>query len=191
MTKLERGINDLSALVRVKDYSPTVYVDLKYATDDNFMGQRIYDFNEAWLRRGTALRLAKAQELLLEQGYSLKIWDAWRPLAAQFRMWEVYPVSGYVANPTGGGSSRHNRGSAVDVTLVTADGKDLPMPTPFDDFAAKPNRDYGKYAPEAAANARRMEAAMTAAGFLPYDGEWWHFNDCDPYPVAPEELLPQ
>ena len=181
---------DLSALVRVKDYAPTVFVDLKYATDDNFMGQKIYDFDEACLRRGTALRLAEAQRALLEQGYSLKIWDAWRPLAAQFKMWEVYPVSGYVANPTNGGSSKHNRGSAVDVTLVTADGEDLPMPTAFDEFAAQPNRDYGKYDPEAAANARRMEAAMVAAGFDAYHGEWWHFNDCDPYPVAPEDLLP-
>ena len=182
--------SDLSALVRVTDYAPSVYVELKYATDDNFMGQKIYDFNEAYLRRGTALRLAKAQQLLSARGYSLKIWDAWRPLSAQFKMWEVYPVSGYVANPTNGGSSRHNRGSAVDVTLVTADGKDLPMPTEFDEFAAEPNRDYDKYAPGAAANARLMEDAMVAAGFQPYSGEWWHFNDCDPYPVAPEDLLP-
>ena len=187
---MEHNTADLSALVRVKDYAPTVYVELKYATDDNFMGQKIYDFDEAFLRRGTALRLAKAQELLLAQGCSLKIWDAWRPLAAQFKMWEVYPVSGYVANPTNGGSSKHNRGSAVDVTLVTADGRELPMPTGFDEFSAEPNRDYHKYAPEAAANARRMEDAMAAAGFQPYSGEWWHFNDCDPYPVAPEELLP-
>ena len=180
----------LSDLVRVTDYAPTVYVDLKYATDDNFMGQKVYDFTEACLRRGTALRLAQAQDILLKEGYSLKIWDAWRPLAAQFKMWEVYPVSGYVANPTNGGASNHNRGSAVDVTLVTADGKDLPMPTAFDEFTAQPNRDYDKYAPEAAANARRMEKAMAAAGFKPYRGEWWHFDDCDPYPVASDEQLP-
>lgn len=187
---MQQHDNDPAALVRVKDYAPTVFVDLKYATDDNFLGQTIYGFDEAYLRRGTAIRLAMAQELLLAQGYSLKIWDAWRPLSAQFKMWEVYPVSGYVANPTNGGSSKHNRGSAVDVTLVTAAGEDLPMPTAFDEFAAVPNRDYGKYAPEAAANAIRLEEAMARAGFQPYDGEWWHFNDCDPYPVAPKELLP-
>ena len=65
---MEHNTADLSALVRVKDYAPTVYVELKYATDDNFMGQKIYDFDEAFLRRGTALRLAKAQELLLRNG---------------------------------------------------------------------------------------------------------------------------
>lgn len=181
---MDANTNDLSALVRVADCAPTVYVDLKYAGTDNFMGEAVYDFDEAWLRRGTALRLARAQELLLAQGRSLKIWDAWRPMSAQFRMWEVCPNDDYVADPTRGGSSKHNRGSAVDVTLVAADGSPLPMPTEFDDFAAGPDRDYDKYGPEAAANARTLEAAMVEAGFLPYYNEWWHFNDRDPYPVA-------
>ncbi len=176
--------DDPARLVRVKDYIPHIYVDLKYAKADNFMGQVIYDFDEAYLRLGTTLRLAEAQASLAARGYSLKIWDAWRPLSAQFKMWEAYPVSGYVANPTNGGSSKHNRGSAVDVTLVGADGSELPMPTAFDDFAAVPDRDYAKYPADAAANAILLEQAMVAAGFLPYDGEWWHFNDRDPYPVA-------
>lgn len=187
MTDAEK---DLARMVRVRDLAPTVYVDLKYACDDNFMHRKIYEFEEAYLRYGTALRLARAQNFLLERGLSLKIWDAWRPLAAQFKMWEVYPVSGYVANPTNGGSSRHNRGSAVDVTLVTAAGAELPMPTAFDEFSAEPNREYDKYAPDAAANARLLEQAMEEAGFVPYEGEWWHFNDCDDYPVADGELLP-
>lgn len=129
MIFLDETILDPSALVPVADYAPTVYVDLKYAGTDNFMGQAVYDFHEPMLRRGTALRLARAQELLLAQGYSLKIWDAWRPLSAQFKMWQVCPDDDYVADPTHGGSSKHNRGSAVDVTLVTAAGEDLPMPT--------------------------------------------------------------
>ena len=181
---MDETILDPSDLVPVADYAPTVYVDLKYAGADNFMGQAVYDFQEPLLRRGTARRLARAQALLLAQGYSLKIWDAWRPLSAQFRMWQVCPDDDYVADPTHGGSSKHNRGSAVDVTLVTAAGADLPMPTAFDDFAAVPDRDYGKYPPKAAAHARILEAAMTAAGFVAYYNEWWHFNDRDPYPVA-------
>lgn len=184
MIFLDETVLDPSALVPVADYAPTVYVDLKYAGTDNFMGQAVYDFHEPMLRRGTALRLARAQELLLAQGYSLKIWDAWRPLSAQFKMWQVCPDDDYVADPTHGGSSKHNRGSAVDVTLVTAAGEDLPMPTAFDDFAANPNRDYDKYGAQAASNARTLEAAMVASGFVPYYNEWWHFNDCDPYPVA-------
>ena len=103
---MDETILDPSALVPVADYAPTVYVDLKYAGTDNFMGQAVYDFHEPMLRRGTALRLARAQELLLAQGYSLKIWDAWRPLSAQFKMWQVCPDDDYVADPTHGGSSK-------------------------------------------------------------------------------------
>lgn len=179
---------DHAALVPVREHVPGVFADLKYAGDDNFTGQTIYDFDEPYLRLGTALRLQAAQALLLRDGYALKIWDAWRPLSAQFKMWEVCPNDDYVADPTHGGSSKHNRGSAVDVTLVTADGAPLPMPTEFDDFQADPNRDYDKYPPEAAANARRLEQAMLAAGFVPYENEWWHYNDCDPYPVAENRL---
>lgn len=187
---MEHNAKDPAALVRVRDLIPHIYVDLKYSGDDNFMGRAVYDFDDAWLRYGTALRLAEAQSILAHQGYSLKIWDAFRPLSVQFKMWEVYPVSGYVANPTNGGSSKHNRGSAVDVTLVAEDGSELPMPTAFDDFAAVPDRDYAKYPAAAAANAIRLEQAMAAAGFLPYEGEWWHYNDRDPYPVVPEESYP-
>lgn len=185
---MNRTAPDLSALVPVRAHVPGVFVDLKYAGEDNFTGQAIYDFDEPYLRLGTALRLQAAQELLLQDGYALKIWDAWRPLSAQFKMWEVCPNDDYVADPTHGGSSKHNRGSAVDVTLVTADGAPLPMPTEFDDFQADPDRDYDKYPPEAAANARRLEAAMLAAGFVPYENEWWHYNDRDPYPVAENRL---
>lgn len=183
MICLDEALLEKSGLAPVAALAPTVYVDLKYAAADNFMGRAVYDFDTAYLRRGTALRLARAQELLLAQGFSLKIWDAWRPMSAQFAMWAVCPNDDYVADPTHGGSSKHNRGSAVDVTLVTAAGAELPMPTAFDDFEAGPDRNYDKYPPEAAANARLLEAAMTAAGFVPYFNEWWHFNDCDPYPV--------
>ena len=174
---------DKTALVRVKDHIPSIFVELKYATSDNFMGKAVYDFNEALLRYGTTLRLKTAQAYLLERGCSLKLWDAYRPMSAQFEMWAVCPDDDYVADPTHGGSSRHNRGCAVDVTLVTADGAPLPMPTEFDDFAARPDRDYSRRSPDAAANARLLEAAMAAGGFVPYEGEWWHFNDSDPYPV--------
>lgn len=182
---------DRAGLVRVKDYAPDVYVELPYAGTDNFMGRAVYDFEEAYLRKGTALRLAKAQKLLLEQGYSLKIWDAWRPMSAQFAMWEACPNGDYVADPTHGGSSKHNRGSAVDVTLVTREGAELPMPTGFDEFEAGPDRNYEKYGPEAAANARRLENAMVRAGFVPYENEWWHYNDKDQYPVADAAPCPR
>ena len=168
--------------VRVRNLIPDILVELPYATERNFMGRAVYDFSDAWLRRGTALRLAEAQRTLREQGFGLKILDAFRPPAAQFVMWEVLPDSDFVADPTKG-YSNHSRGNAVDVTLVTASGEDLPMPCPFDEFSSRADRDYSDDPPEAAANALRLERAMEQAGFKPYFSEWWHFADMDIYPV--------
>ena len=175
--------------VRVTDYIPDIRVDLRYAAADNFTGQTIYDFTEAWLRYGTVRKLAKAQETLAAQGYGLKIWDAFRPPAAQFVMWEICPNDDYVADPTQG-FSNHSRGNTVDVTLTTAEGEELVMPTEFDDFSGKADRDYSDVDdPEAVANVLILEQAMEEAGFNPYVGEWWHFVDSDRYPVE-EEFQP-
>lgn len=126
--------------------------------------------------------------LLAEQGYGLKIWDAFRPPAAQFVMWEICPDGNYVADPNRGFSS-HSRGNTVDLTLIAADGMEAVMPTGFDDFSPKADRDYSDVDPEAATNALILENAMTAAGFKPYFGEWWHFSDTDSYDVD-EAFLP-
>lgn len=166
--------------VRVRDYIPDIFVELKYATADNFTGHVIYNFTEAWLRRSTTEKLAKAQSILKNQGYSLKIWDAFRPHAAQHKLWEVYPVHGFVANPNTG-CSPHTRGNTVDVTLVTLDGAELEMPCEFDDFSDRANRDYSDATPQAALHATLMEKAMEQAGFRPYVKEWWHFVDLDAY----------
>lgn len=175
--------------VRVTDFIPEIVVDLRYASADNFTGQVIYGFSDAYLRYGTVKKLAAAQAALAEQGYGLRIWDAFRPAAAQFVMWEICPDSTYVADPTKGFSS-HSRGSTVDLTLVSAGGEEAVMPTGFDDFSAKADRDYSDVDPEAAANALILENAMTDAGFKPYFGEWWHFSDTDQYDVE-ETFLPE
>lgn len=174
--------------VRVTDYVPEIAVDLRYAAEDNFTGQVIYDFSDAYLRYGTVKKLAAVQTALAEQGYGLKIWDAFRPPAAQFVMWEICPDGNYVADPNRGFSS-HSRGNTVDLTLMAADGTEAVMPTGFDDFSPKADRDYSDVDPEAAANALILENAMTAAGFKPYFGEWWHFSDVDSYDVD-EAFLP-
>lgn len=88
--------------VLVNKYIPDIYVELMYATDNNFTGVRIYDFTDAYLRYGTVKKLANVQKELKEQGYSLKIWDAYRPFEAQQKLWEVYPDPNYVANPADG-----------------------------------------------------------------------------------------
>lgn len=174
--------------VLVSDCVPGIRADLKYAGEDNFTGQVIYDFTEAYLRYGTARKLAAAQEILTAQGYSLLIWDAFRPTEAQFRLWEVCPDPVYVANPERGFSS-HSRGNTVDVTLVLEDGSPVEMPTGFDDFSPLADRDYSDVPETAAANAQLLEDVMTDCGFKPYTGEWWHFSDTDSYPVE-EDFVP-
>lgn len=175
-------------LVAVVDYIPGIYTELRYASDNNFTHQVIYSFSDAYLRYGTVQKLASAQESLETAGYSLLIWDAFRPVSAQFRLWEICPDPAYVANPEKGFSS-HSRGNTVDVTLVTTDGQPVDMPTDFDDFTALADRDYSDVGDTAAANARLLESAMTAAGFRPYSAEWWHYSDTQSYPVD-EQFIP-
>ena len=137
--------------VLVNKYIPDIYVELMYATDNNFTGVRIYDFTDAYLRYGTVKKLANVQKELKEQGYSLKIWDAYRPFEAQQKLWEVYPDPNYVANPANG-MKKHNLGGTVDITMVAADGSVISMPTEFDDFSLKADRDYSDIEDEEAVN---------------------------------------
>ena len=174
-----------SDFVKVTDYIPTIQVDLAYAGADNFTGQVIYDFTDAYLRYGTVQKLAAVQAALAEQGLGLLLWDAFRPAAAQFKLWEVCPDPTYVANPEKGFSS-HSRGNTVDVTLISLDGGAVEMPTGFDDFSPLADRDYSDAGLVPAANARVLEDAMAAAGFTPYFGEWWHFSNSDAYEVDTE-----
>lgn len=180
---------DVNAYVRVRDYIPDIVIDLKYATDDNFTGQVIYDFKEAYLHYGTVLKLKNVQEQLKELGYGLKIWDAYRPFYAQERLWEVYPNSTYVADPAKGRRG-HNLGNTVDITLVYADGTEVPMPTGFDDFSTRADRDYSEIEEDLAANALLLQETMYANGFTGYKGEWWDFTDTDFY-TDTEDFVPE
>lgn len=154
--------------VIVKKYIPDIYVELMYATENNFTGVRIYDFTDAYLRYGTVKKLANVQKELKEQGYSLKIWDAYRPFEAQQKLWEVYPDPNYVANPANG-MRRHNLGGTVDITMVAADGSIIPMPTEFDDFSMKADRDYSDIEDEEVVkNVLILQNAMENNGFTGY-----------------------
>lgn len=170
------------ALVRVLDYLPGAYQELMYATDRNFTGHVIYDFSDAYLRYGTVQKLAAVSDDLAELGLSIKIWDGFRPVSAQWRLWEVCPDDTYVADPRKGYSS-HSRGNAVDLTLVDKSGAELEMPTAFDDFSGKASRDHFDCSETAAAHAQLLEILMEKHGFLGYSNEWWHFYDTDQYPV--------
>ena len=168
--------------VRVLDYIPSARQELMYATDRNFTGQVIYDFTDVYLRYGTVKKLLAVSEDLAQLGLFLKIWDGFRPVSAQFRLWEVCPDPAFVANPQKGFSS-HSRGNTVDITLVDMDGSELEMPTGFDDFSAKADRDYSDCTQTAAAHAELLEILMEKHGFRGYSAEWWHYSDTDEYPV--------
>lgn len=127
-------------------------------------------------------KLMAVQEKLKTEGLYLKIWDAFRPPAAQFTLWEAYPDAAYVSDPNTGFSS-HSKGNTVDVTLVNAEGIEMIMPTDFDDFTTLADRDYSDCSNEAAKNAMLLENLMEENGFKLYQGEWWHYSDTVSYDV--------
>ena len=170
-------------LVRVADYIPGIRQNLLYATQNNFTGKQIYDFADAYLRYGTVKKLKAACEELAGQGLGILIWDGFRPLKAQEKLWEICPDPAYVSHPVTGSRS-HCRGSAIDLTLVELQtGTLLEMPTGFDDFSELADRDYSDCSAEAAKNAQLLEDVMVKFGFKPYSAEWWHYSDTDDYPV--------
>ena len=185
MKELQKNDTDF---VMVTDYIPDIFVELKYATADNFTGHSIYNFSEAYLRFGTVKKLAEVQAELKKQGLSLKIWDAYRPPAAQFVFWEICPDDTYVANPIKG-FSPHSRGGAVDITLVNLEGEECLMPTEYDDFSGLAVRNHPDWNGKAAANQKIVEDLMVAHGFTAYEGEWWHYVDTDKYPVEDQLQL--
>lgn len=167
--------------------------DLRYATPDNFTKVTLYPVARAYLHRSVAKALVEVQQELAAQGLGLKIFDAYRPLSVQQRMWDLIHDDRYVSNPALN-AGRHTRGTAVDITLVDKDGKDLPMPTPFDDFTERAHRDAAGIPAEAARNSKRLEEVMQKHGFIPYPFEWWHFDfhDWKSHPPldVPIEQLP-
>jgi len=163
-------------LVEIPQINPNIKLDIRYATTNNFTGKVVYPSSRCYLRRAVAEKLDKVQRELEELGLGLKIFDGYRPLSVQRKFWEICPDPRYVADPAKG--SKHNRGSAVDVTLIDrATGKELVMPSEFDDFTEKAHRDYAKMAPEGARYCKLLELIMVKHGFIPLPTEWWHFDD--------------
>lgn len=171
-------------LVELNRVIPTICLQIRYATTDNFTHHKVYDSARCFLRRGTALKLKGVQDELRAKGLGLKVWDGYRPLSVQKIFWALVPDERYVANPAKG--SRHNRGAAVDLTLVHLKNcSELKMPTPHDDLSVRAHRDYINLPPEAIANRKILEDVMTRHGFIGLPTEWWHFDDTDwqRYPI--------
>lgn len=162
--------------VDVTTVIPDAVLDLRYATEDNFTGKQVYPVAHCKLRRAVATRLAKAAKLLRAKHRRLLIWDCYRPKSIQEAFWKLVPDERYVANPKKG--SRHSRGAAIDLALVDDDGNAVVLPTKFDDFSKAAHRKQALVG-EPGAEARTLEAAMKAAGFVGIPTEWWHFDAPD------------
>ena len=163
-----------SDFVRLKDLSSDCVYELKYATPDNFLKQAVYDCGECYLRKSTAEALVKANEAFKQLGYRIKLFDCYRPLSVQKKMWKILPGTHYVANPAKG--SKHNRGAAVDLTLVDAQGKELNMGTPFDFFGKEAHHTYTEYPKEVLENRKLLKETLNKYNFKSIYSEWWHYE---------------
>lgn len=172
--------------VDISAINPRIVTDIRYATENNFTGRKLYNSPICLLRHGVAKRLDAVQKNLESLKLGLKIFDGYRPLRVQRIFWEILPDDRFVADPKIG--SKHNRGAAVDVTLIDSKGIELPMPTPFDDFTDKAHSSYPHLPQEILDNRFLLHQEMQREGFIPLPTEWWHFDaeDWEQYPI--EEL---
>lgn len=172
---------EAAGLVEPVRLSTTMVLDIRYATANNFTGRQVYPSARCFLRADIARRLSAVQNRLQARGLGLKVFDCYRPFSVQEIFWKIMPDERYVLEPLRQDgkmvkSSRHNRGAAVDVTLVDSAGAELPMPTGYDDFSDKAHRGSPAAGPEASRNSLLLEQAMAAQGFIPLSTEWWHFD---------------
>lgn len=165
-------------LVDLELLIPSLVIDSKYATNDNFTKKKVYTQAKCYL-----IKDAKASDELNNLGYTLKIWDAYRPLSVQYLFWSLVPDERYVANPHKG--SRHNRGCAIDLTLVDRHGEEVAMGTEFDDFTQKAHRDFTSLPSHELDNRKILQSIMEKNRFIGLETEWWHFDfeDWENYPI--------
>ena len=164
-----------TTFVNLKEYSRDFVYDMKYASDDNFLKAKVYDCAECFLRLKTVKALIEANKVFVKKGFRIKIFDCYRPLDIQKRMWKIVSNPKYVADPAKG--SIHNRGGAVDITLVYSDtGKELDMGTAFDFFGEEASHNYLNISDEVKNNRKLLKKIMIKKGFNSFDSEWWHYN---------------
>ena len=173
VTKNQTIVND-TTFVNLKNYSKDFVYDMKYATSDNFLKAKVYDCAECFLRLKTVEALIEANNSFMKMGYKIKLFDCYRPLDIQKKMWKIVPNPSYVADPSKG--SIHNRGGAVDITLIDSNGNELNMGTSFDFFGVEASHSYQNLSQEIKANRELLKTIMIQNGFNSLDSEWWHYN---------------
>ena len=179
---------DRAPLVELKQMESGIQLDIRYATPNNFTGRPLYPQARALLLPEPAQALTRVHRALKEKGYGIVVYDAYRPWSVTRDLWdsasEADRANGYVADPATG--SRHNRGCAVDVGLYhLGTGREVPMPSQFDDFSIRAHADWAGGPVEPRRNRDELRRAMEAEGFKVLPNEWWHFNyrDCDQHPL--------
>jgi len=164
-----------NTLIDIKKAIPAIVLDIRYATRNNFMKQVMYPEARAFARKPVVAQLKKVQEVLAAKGYGLKIYDAYRPYAITRAFYEKASDKNFVANPAKG--SIHNRGCAIDLTLIELKtGKELPMPTPYDSFAPEAAAQFAPLPENRAKNRDFLISVMQAHGFTVLSNEWWHYD---------------
>jgi D-alanyl-D-alanine dipeptidase len=175
-------------LVDIQSVNPTIVVELRYAGSNNFVRHPLYpQGTRALARPEVASALTKAQVVLRRYQYGLKIWDAYRPVAVQTKLWQASRNSNFVANPEVGVGSLHSWGIAVDATLVDSWNRPVTMPSDFDDFTPAAMWRYTGASFEILGHLRLLQYAMHRAGFWGMRTEWWHFTVADWRKYLPEE----
>jgi zinc D-Ala-D-Ala dipeptidase len=168
-------IHPENELVNLEKFIPGLLLDIRYATTNNFTGKKIYNLARAYSRKPVAEALKKIQTDLKMQGLALKIFDGYRPYSATVMFYETYHDTTYVASPYKG--SRHNRGCALDLTIIDLKtGKELPMPTEFDSFKKEAWPTTPVNDPVIRKNRETLIDAMEKHGFKVNASEWWHFD---------------
>lgn len=162
-------------LLNLENKSSEFSYEIRYATPNNFIGEVLYDCPKCLLRPDVAEALIKANQYFCELGYKIKIYDCYRPLDVQKKMWEKVPRPTYVANPYGKGSI-HNKGAAVDITLETLDGCYVEMGSDYDFFGRASHIDNFNFPEEILANRKLLREGMKKFGFLTVRTEWWHYS---------------
>ena len=153
---------------------PGLVLEIRYATEQNITGKKIYADKRAWLREETIRKLAQVARELEEKGYRLVLWDGWRPASAQKALWAAKPDGRFLTPPNR--ISRHTRGTSVDVSLADRNGKILEMPSDHDEFTDRADEDFSDVPKEVAQRARLLRKAMFRAGFSGVPDEWWHYD---------------
>jgi len=172
------GAHSLSAqhtLTHIKTVSTEFDYEIRYATANNFIGEPLYDCAECLLQPEVAQAILEANQYFCELGYRIKFYDCYRPLDVQKKMWTKVPRPTYVANPYGKGSI-HNKGAAVDITLVTLEGCFVEMGSDYDFFGRASHIDNYTLSEEVLSNRKLLQDGMRKFGFQTVRTEWWHFS---------------